>query len=151
MRLKYIHRGKYVPKNIDKYVGDINNITYRSSWEQFVMRWADMNPNIIAWGSEVTKIKYRCGTDDAIHTYHVDFTFRFKDNTILFVEVKPLSQTKQPIPTKGKKKTTLLNEGLAYIKNTSKWKYAIKYAKENNGKFEIWTEVKLQKMGFNQI
>jgi hypothetical protein len=29
------HKGKYVVKNKEKYVGDVNNITYRSSWVHF--------------------------------------------------------------------------------------------------------------------
>lgn len=28
------YQGKYKPKNPEKYVGDINNIIFRSSWER---------------------------------------------------------------------------------------------------------------------
>lgn len=151
MNLDNIHKGKYTPQNPDKYIGDINNITYRSSWEKFVMKWADNNPDVVKWGSEVSKIKYRCGTDGQIHTYYVDFTFKFKSGKIYLIEVKPKKQTEKPKRSSGKSKQTLLTEELTWIKNTSKWVTASKYAKDNGLIFEVWTEDKLKKLGFNLI
>lgn len=151
MNLDNIQKGKFIPKNIHKYLGDVNDITYRSSWERFVMYWADINPSIEYWGSEITTIKYVCGTDGKIHTYYIDFTFKFTTGRVLLVEIKPKSQTKKPTPTKGKSKKTVLSEHLAYTKNVSKWKYAVQYAKANKIDFEIWTEDSLKKIGFNQI
>lgn len=144
-------KSKFTPKHPEKYVGDISKITSRSSWEKFVMMWADSNPDVIKWGSEITVIEYICGTDGDVHKYYIDFTFKFSSGKVLLVEVKPKKQTHAPERTKGKSKKTLLTEDLAYIKNKSKWKYAIAYAKKNNINFEIWSEETLKKLGFNKI
>lgn len=147
MNLDNIYRGKYIPIHKEKYVGDITSITYRSSWERSVMKWADLNPDIQYWSSEETTIKYICGTDGSPHTYYIDFTFKFKSGKVLLVEIKPENQTIPPKASKGKKKTTLLTEQLAYVKNTSKWKAAVKYANEHNASFQVWTEKTLRKLG----
>lgn len=147
MNLDKIHKGKYTPINVDKYLGDVAAITYRSSWERFLMKWCDSNPDIVYWGSEITKIKYICGTDSEVHTYYIDFTIKFINGKVILIEVKPEAQTKQPKPSKGKSKKTVLTESLAYIKNKSKWKYAIKYASDNGMVFEIWTENQLRRLG----
>lgn len=148
MNLDKIHKGKYIPINTNKYLGDISNITFRSSWERFLMKWCDSNPDILYWGSEVTKVQYICGTDGEPHTYYVDFTIKFSNGKVLLVEIKPESQTKQPTKSKGKSKKTILTESLTYIKNKSKWKYAMKYAENNGMIFQIWTENQLKRLGF---
>lgn len=35
------YKGSFVPENIQKYKGDPRKITYRSSWERYVMKWLD--------------------------------------------------------------------------------------------------------------
>ncbi|CAH6634879.1 Head completion protein [Escherichia phage vB_Eco_TB34] len=35
------YKGKYVPENKEKYKGDIRKITYRSSWERWIMQWLE--------------------------------------------------------------------------------------------------------------
>ena len=50
--------GKFIPKNPEKYVGDINNIIYRSSWEGRFCQYCDINPNIIKWSSEPLEIRF---------------------------------------------------------------------------------------------
>jgi hypothetical protein len=140
-------KGKYIPINKSKYVGDINNIVTRSSWEYGCCRYFDLNPDVEFWGSETAKIKYRCGTDNQLHTYMIDFTVKYKDGRILLIEVKPANQTTLPKASKGKSKSTVLTETLAFIKNKSKWIVAHKYAEENGAKFVIWTENYLKKIG----
>jgi len=140
-------QGYYIPINKQKYVGDITSIRYLSSWENGVCKWADLNPAIQYWSSESAKIKYKCATDDSIHTYIIDFTFKYTDGTILLVEVKPANQTVLPKASKGKKKSTVLTENLVFLKNKSKWLAADAYAKQNGAKFVIWTEVKLRQLG----
>ena len=140
-------KGKYIPINKHKYIGDIDNIRYLSSWEKLTNRWADLNPDIISWGSELIKIPYVCPTDNQVHTYIIDFIFKFKDGRVLLVEVKPENQTKLPKASKGKKKSTTLTEQLVFVKNVAKWKKANEYAIANNCKFVIWTETHLKKIG----
>ena len=52
------YKGKYVPENKEKYKGDIRKITYRSSWERWIMQWLDRNPRVAKWGSETVVIPY---------------------------------------------------------------------------------------------
>ena len=51
-------RGKFFPKNQEKYVGT-KTPTYRSSWEHSFMRLCDEHPNVYQWASESIKIPYR--------------------------------------------------------------------------------------------
>lgn len=142
-------KGLYTPINKQKYVGDILNIRYLSSWENQVCKWADLNPDIEYWGSEINIVKYLCPSDGQLHNYYIDFTFKYKNGKVLLVEVKPANQTILPKSTKGKKKSTLLTENLAFMKNVAKWRAGHKYAEENGAKFVIWTQESLRKMGIN--
>lgn len=144
---KHHHKGKYIPINKNKYIGDISKITIRSSWERGVCIWADKNPDIQYWSSESVKVNYKCSTDGEMHQYIIDFTLKYTDGTILLVEVKPFQQTIKPKITKGKRKSTILTEQLAFMKNVSKWTAADEFAKKNNCKFVIWTENKLRAIG----
>jgi hypothetical protein len=38
------YKGKFRPKNPQKYEGDFRNIVYRSMWERQVLKWCDENP-----------------------------------------------------------------------------------------------------------
>ena len=50
-RLPRFAKGKFVPKNRQKYVGT-KTPTYRSSWEQAFMRLCDEHPNVYQWARE---------------------------------------------------------------------------------------------------
>ena len=39
--------GKYEPRNPEKYIGDIHNIIYRSSWEHRFCTYCDTNELIL--------------------------------------------------------------------------------------------------------
>ena len=43
------YKGKYRPKNPQKYKGDPTTIVYRSLWERNTFRWIDANPDIVEW------------------------------------------------------------------------------------------------------
>ena len=140
-------KGLYKPINKHKYVGDINNITYRSGWELGTCKYLDLNPDVQYWSSETAKVQYRCPTDNSPHVYYIDFTIKYTNGEILLVEVKPSSQTIRPKSSKGKSKATTLTENLAFIKNVAKWKSAHEYAQANGAKFVIWTEKYLKTIG----
>ena len=137
------HQGKYKPKNPDKYVGNANNIVYRSSWELKAMIFFDNNPSILAWASEECTIPYISAVDNRIHTYYVDFVIKYKkrDGSILttLVEVKPKAQTQPPVQPKRQTKQ-YLEAVETYVRNVSKWKAAKKYAEEKGMEFMILTE-----------
>ena len=141
------YKGRYKPKNPDKYAGDVDNVVYRSGWERFVMKWCDENTNVTAWVSEEVVIPYICQTDKRPHRYFMDFAIQFTDGKKILVEVKPFKETQRPENKPGKRRQTLLNEGMTYIKNQSKWHAAKEYALDRGWHFEIWTEKELTAMG----
>ena len=137
------HKRKFTPTNPQKYSGDPTNIIMRSSWETKFANWCDVNPSIINWVSEETIIPYRCGTDNKIHRYFVDFKIQVKETTgkikTYLVEIKPYKQTIPPVYP-GRQTQRYLQESYAYIKNQSKWEAATQYAKERGWEFIKLTE-----------
>ena len=127
-------------------MGDITNIIMRSSWETRFAKWCDLNPNVLKWKSEETVVPYRCGTDNIIHRYYVDFQIQIKDKRgtvkTYLVEIKPFRQTLPP-EYPGKRTKRYLEESFNFIKNQSKWKAAEIYAKERSWEFIILTEREL--------
>ena len=137
------HKRKFTPTNPQKYSGDPTNIIMRSSWETKFANWCDVNPSIISWVSEETIIPYRCGTDNKIHRYFVDFKIQVKETSgrvkTYLVEIKPYKQTIPPVYP-GRQTQRYLQESFAYIKNQSKWEAATQYAKERGWEFIKLTE-----------
>ena len=75
---KNFRQGVFKPINSQKYIGK-GNPTYRSGWELKFFRWADLNENILAWGSENIIIPYLNPLDGKVHRYFVDNFIMFKD------------------------------------------------------------------------
>ena len=94
------YKGKFQPRNPQKYRGDPTNIIYRSSWELKFMRYLDSKDNVLDWASEEVVIPYRSPIDGKIHRYFPDFIVRFKNKDeqieTFLIEVKPASQTREP-------------------------------------------------------
>lgn len=137
------YKGKFRTNNPLKYKGDINNIVYRSLWELRFMKWCDMNPSILEWGSETVIVPYISPLDRSIHRYFVDFYIKVKDKQSqikkYLVEIKPERFTKPPeIPKKKTKK--FIDEVFQYSVNDAKWKAAFEYCKDRNMEFVILTE-----------
>lgn len=139
-------KGKYKPKNPNKYAGDPSNIVYRSSWEHKVCVYLDHNPNVLEWASEEIVIPYISPKDNRYHKYYPDFLIKVrqadgKHQTIL-IEVKPYAQT-QPPKQRSRKTKKFLNEVLTYGVNQAKWEAAYKYCIDRSWKFQILTEKEL--------
>jgi hypothetical protein len=137
------YSGKFTPKNPQKYIGDYNNIIYRSSWECKVMDWLDRNDNIISWASEELIIPYVSPADNKYHRYFPDFLVKAKTRdgkfkTIL-IEVKPKKQTLPPEPKKRMTKQ-YINEVVTYGVNQAKWKAAEEYCLDRGWEFKVMTE-----------
>ena len=100
---KRFRQGIFKPINSKKYIGK-GDPTYRSGWELKFFRWADLNENILAWGSENIVIPYLNPLDSKIHRYFVDNFIIFKDKNgnknKFIIEIKPSKQTKRPVKTK---------------------------------------------------
>jgi len=137
------YQGIFRPKNPKKYIGDSNNIVYRSSWECRVMNWFDQNEDIISWASEELIVPYKSPIDNRFHRYFPDFIVKVKtrDGTMktLMIEVKPKKQT---IPPEQKKRVTkqYINEVVTYGVNQAKWKAAQEYCLDRGWEFKIMTE-----------
>jgi hypothetical protein len=136
------NKGRFRPKNPQKYKGDANNIIYRSTWEIKVMNYLDENPNVIWWGSEELPIPYYSPVDKKKHRYFPDFIAKMRkaDGTVMtyVIEVKPEKQT-QP-PTQKRKTKTYLQEAITYEINKAKWFAAEEFCKDHGWQFQILTE-----------
>ena len=140
------HKGRFHPKNPERYMGDSNNIVYRSSWELEFMRYCDRTPNILKWASEEFSIPYVSPADNRVHHYFPDFLIEVKETSgkikKYVVEVKPSKQT-QP-PKQGKRITkSCLYEAKTYAVNQAKWKAAAEFCLNNGIEFKIITEKEL--------
>lgn len=141
MARKYI-QGYFKPKQPEKYVGDVNNIFYRSSWELKFLNWCDTNPSVLKYANEELVIPYLSPVDNRPHRYFVDFVILVKnrngDLKKYAVEIKPEHQTEPPKQTRKTKR--YLTELATYAVNTAKWKSADAYCKKNDMEFMIITE-----------
>lgn len=137
------YKGKFKPKNPEKYSGDPTNIIYRSSWELRFMNWADEKPSVLKWRSEETVVPYVSPVDNRVHRYFVDFQIqiRTKDGLLktYLIEIKPEAQTRPPAVKKRATKR-YINEVMTWGKNEAKWKAADAYAKDRGWEFIILTE-----------
>ena len=136
------YKGRFIPKNPQKYAGDVSNIIWRSTWERQVMDWLDSSDNVIYWSSEELVIKYFSPIDNKIHRYFPDFIVKIKkrDGKVMthVIEVKPEYQTKQP--TQKKKTKRFIEESITYVVNQSKWKAAEEFCKDRGWVFQVLTE-----------
>jgi len=81
------YKGKFIPTNPKKYLGDVNSIIYRSLLERRFMVYCDQTPKVLKWTSEEVVVPYISPVDNKMHRYFVDF----------FVEVQTKSGEKQGI------------------------------------------------------
>jgi hypothetical protein len=136
------YKGWFKPKNPQKYKGDPNNIVFRSSWENRVMKWLDEHPQVIWWGSEELHIPYISPVDNKKHRYFPDFIAKIKqkDGKVMtyLIEVKPEKQTKMPTQTRKTKR--FIQEAATYAVNQEKWRAADIFCQEHGWKFLIMTE-----------
>ncbi len=148
-------QGYFNPSNDPgKYIGDITNIIYRSSWELRWMNYCDSNPKVVRWSSESIEIPYYHPIKEKVYNYYVDFYVELlqEDGEIQknLIEVKPKSQIPEEY---GGKKPLLEGERITlkkmksynyqlktYIVNKVKFDSAKKYAESRGWKFAIVTE-----------
>jgi len=136
-------QGKYTLINPEKYVGDKNNICFRSSWERTLCVRFDKDPAVIKWSSEEVVVPYFDKASGKIRRYFVDFWVQTlgingKIKKTL-IEVKPHAQTLPPKqPTR---KTKRYVEAVStYITNQSKWEAAKEYCRKSGMEFAVLTE-----------
>lgn len=147
---RYKKPTKFTPKYPAKYIGKINEITMRSSWERKFANWCDTNPSVVKWNSEGVPIQYYHSVDRKTRRYFVDFLVMLvtKDGEVkrLIVEVKPYVQTIPPKPPKANTDKAIKNYVDAchtYQQNLDKWNAARQWAKKHDWEFIIMTEYEL--------
>lgn len=137
-------KGFFRPRNPKKYVGNTQNIIYRSSFELQLMRQFDDDPDVISWASEELAIPYYNKVKKRPARYFPDFVVKKKINNgekILCIEVKPFNQTIAPKPSKGNRsKRRFINESLTFQMNTDKWEAAKEFCERQGWEFIIMTE-----------
>jgi len=137
------YQGKYTPSFPLKYKGDPRTIIYRSSWEYKFMKWCDITPSVLEWGSEELFIPYISPADGKIHRYFPDFYVHIKGRGRYIVEVKPFYQTQEP-KTQKRNTKRYINEVVTYAVNKAKWKAAEEFCNGNSMQFMIITEKELK-------
>lgn len=140
-------QGRFHPRYPEKYLGDVNNITYRSSWELKAFQMLDGNPNVLYWGSEIIPIAYtkplpNGGMRPATYFPDLFVVFKHQSGEVRkeLIEIKPLKQTQT---SKARKSTTKLQENYTYLVNQCKWEAAKAWCFQNGIAFKICTEQSL--------
>lgn len=140
---KDTYRGIFAPRNPRKYLGDVTNIVYRSSYELRFMNWCDLNDNVLQWGSEEVVIPYVSPMDNKIHRYFVDFFIKIRNKhgaiKKYLIEVKPYRFTQEPVVPQRKTKR-FITEVYQWAVNNAKWDAARTVADRNGWSFMLITE-----------
>lgn len=137
-------KGIYKVKFPEKYVGNVDNVTFRSSWELRFMQFCDNNVNILKWGSEEIRIPYVKPTTKKVHHYYPDFFILYRNSKGNLV--------KEVIEIKPKKEALLTRKSSTYDKvaiaiNMAKWEAAKQFCEQHGMIFRILTEDSLFKTG----
>ena len=132
-------KGKFMPKNPDKYIGK-RHPTFRSSWELSMMMFCDNHPSVLQWASESIAIPYMNPFTKKKSMYVPDFLIVYIDpqgnKVVDLVEIKPAKET-------GSKKTKSMKTAYTIVKNQAKWAAAQAYCAHNGINFRILTENEL--------
>jgi hypothetical protein len=149
--MRQTYKGKFIPKNPQKYIGNAQNIIYRSSWELKLMKIFDSTTDIIEWSSEEIFVPYYNPVDKRMRRYFPDFVIKRKSKTtnnidVIMIEVKPHKQTSPPTVkarTSSQRSRKFISEAVTYAINSHKWAAARKFCEERGWKFQIMTEHEL--------
>lgn len=136
--------GRFIPKNPQKYVGNPNNIIFRSSWELAFLKFLDSSSAVLKYASEELAIPYIKPTDNRVHKYYPDFVVIYTDKSGAvqreIIEIKPL---KESLAEKAKTD----HDKIALTINIAKWKAAEEFAHRHDMKFRVITETSMFKQG----
>ena len=136
--------GRFFPKNPHKYLGNSDNIIFRSAWERTFMEYCDTRSDVTQWASEELAIPYYFVGDSRWHQYFPDFILNVTDKNgnkqTWMVEIKPAKHTRPPKQVSAKHKKKYLREAVEYAKNQAKWNAAEAFCKNKGWKFVVLTE-----------
>jgi hypothetical protein len=141
--MRRTRQGLFRPTYPDKYLGNAQNIIYRSSWEFRFFRYCDLTPGVIKWASEEFNIPYVSPVDGVPHRYFPDvyMQVRAADGSLKHwvVEIKPKAQTLPPKQPR-RKSNKFLTEMATYAINQAKWTAASAYCQKRGWQFLVLTE-----------
>jgi hypothetical protein len=154
---KRYHQGTYIVQNTNKYIGNLSEVYYRSSWEKQFCSWCDNNVNVVRWGIELIKIPYEVLTETTHKTqkivkkqtknYIPDFFIEVRDSNNKLVqyliEIKPMKEINKPeYPKTVSRKTVNQYERSMnlWVKNLLKWEKAEEYCASRGIIFKLVTE-----------
>lgn len=138
-------QGLFVPTHPEKYVGNVNKIWYRSSYELQTFEFLDRNPNVKRWASEEIHIDYFDIVSQKMRKYYPDIWVEYvtADGEVKqeIIEIKPRSQVRKP----NSRHKHYASEALTFETNKCKWAAAedwCKYHSRNSNEitFRILTE-----------
>lgn len=133
-------KGKFTPKNPQKYVGK-REPTYRSSWELAFMQFLDNNNHIISWASEAISIPYKNPLTGKNTIYVPDFFVlyenKFGQKVAEVVEIKPKKQSLMESKVSNAKDRAVI------AINHAKWKAAVEFCRRQGLVFRVLTEENL--------
>jgi len=150
-RKKKYHQGIFKPKHPEKYLGNPNNIIFRSGLEKRIYHYIDDHPNILKWGSEEFCIEYFYEVDKRVHRYFPDLCILYRNRLgevkKAVIEIKPSAFCKPP---KRPRRITKGYENILkeWIKNSNKWAAAEIFCKKHNMDFLKLTEKSLNNSSF---
>jgi hypothetical protein len=134
-------RGIFKPKNPSKWVN--SKIIHRSGLERKWFTLFDLDPSVLAIGSENVVVPYFDPVKQKVRKYYVDVVLKYKDRDgnikIKLIEIKCFSESCQP--KKPKRLTEAFRSSvMTFVTNEAKWEAATKYAKARGWEFTVLTE-----------
>jgi hypothetical protein len=138
------YQGAFRPTQPEKYLGNTQNIVYRSSWEKRFFMYCDTHPGILKWASEEFSIPYISPLDSKLHRYFPDVWLEAQTaegRKGYLIEIKPKNQAQLRQPTRKTKK--FLREAMTVAVNHAKWDAAKLFCKERDWTFVVLTEDEL--------
>lgn len=139
---KEFYQGRFTPRNPKKYIGNADDICFRSSYELEAMNRFDLNEAFTYWSSEEVKIPYIDPMKDGqkkYRTYYPDFLVKLGERTLL-IEVKPKKDTIPPNTNPKKKTKAWVYKVSTWFTNNAKWRAAIEFCHRNGWEFYLMTK-----------
>ena len=146
------HQGIYKCINPDKYLGDLERIYFRSSWEKKLYYYLDVNNKVLKWAAEGVAIPYEMNENGnwSTHKYYPDAYCEIQkkdgDTNKVVIEIKPWSEYRDfepPKEPKTKTEKSLRNYEYSlrtFQKNIIKWQAAKKFCDKRGIEFHILSE-----------
>lgn len=138
------YEGKFKPKNPQKYLGDIDNIHYRSALELNSFEFLDNNPFVLGWSSEEIAIDYMKPMPDGSikpSKYYPDLYVEYMDKNKnvkkVILEIKPEKMLRK---SKSKNRKTALVENYTYMINMLKAEAANRWCLGKNIEYRFAIE-----------